>query len=63
MRSIDKYYKTNDFIYYDDKEYLKSIAISDYGYNIDSNKRSKNKLNDLIDKTRIINKEYYNNRK
>ena len=58
---MNNYYKTCDFIYFDDKEKNKNILTSEYGYNFDSTNRSYNKLNDLITKTRIINKDYYNN--
>ena len=62
-KNIDKYYKTNDFIYFDDKDRFKNLVTSEYGYNFDSTKRSINKLNSIVDKTRIINNEYYNNNK
>lgn len=56
-------YKTCDFIYFDDKEKMKNLVTNEYGYNFDSTKRNKNKLDDLITKTRIINKDYYYNNK
>ena len=60
-KNINKYYKTSDFIYFDDKDRMKNIVTNEYGYNFDSTKRSINKLDSIIDRTRIINKEYYYN--
>ena len=56
-----KYYKTSEFIYFDEKERIKDLVTNEYGYNFDSINRSQNKLDNLITKTRIINKEYFDN--
>ena len=56
-----KYYKTSEFIYFDEKDRIKNLVTNEYGYNFDSINRSQNKLDNLITKTRIINKEYFDN--
>lgn len=59
----NNYYKTSDFIYFDEKERIKDLVTNEYGYNFETTIRNKNKLENLITKTRIINKDYYYNNK
>jgi hypothetical protein len=63
-KNSDYYYKTNDFIYLDNKEKLAQGMISDYGYNLDSTKRRIFNERDFIVKSQVfVNKDFLNNRK
>jgi hypothetical protein len=63
-KNSDYYYKTNDFIYLDNKEKLTQGMISDYGYNLDStNRRTLNEREFIIKSQVFINKDFLNNRK